>query len=53
MTTRIKFWAHEVQTWGWRTAFYNARFMLGYAILPGSHKHVSVRAEGDELDCCD
>lgn len=41
---------HDVREWGWRVAVNNARFLIGSAILPGNHKHISVRY-GDEKEC--
>lgn len=43
----------DVKTWGWNTAYFNARFLVALAILPGAHHHVSVRSEDEDCDVCE
>lgn len=47
----IRNFVHDVRHWGWRTAWWNLRVLLGVTFLPGNHHHVSVRQVLDEAEC--
>jgi hypothetical protein len=49
----VKTFVFDVKHWGWHTAFYNFRFLLGESILPGVHKHISVRDTNEACDHCE
>ena len=49
----LKIFANDVKEWGWRTAFYNARFLLACRVLPGSHYHISIRGADESCEICE